>query len=74
MEIITSLGRSSEDAARIRKDIQNIARSSKTLDEAIHKLSEQYDAESLIAGFMFYAMAFTPQIEGRTVFMAPNMN
>ena len=73
MQIIDSFGLTTEDAARIRQDIHDIAKSSETLDAAIRTMREKYDAESMVAGFMFYAAAFTSPSYG-TPFMAPNMN
>lgn len=58
MNITTALGCSDADAARIRKEIQSIARSSKTLEEALAVMGEKYDTESMIAGFLFYALVF----------------
>jgi len=59
MQVINSFGLTPEDVARIRQDIRNIAKSSETLDAAIQKMCEKYEPESMIAGFMFYAGAFT---------------
>ena len=72
MSMIEAFGLKTEDAKRIQQDIKNIADSSKTLEEAIHAMCEKYDAESLIAGGMFLAGAFTSRRE--IVYGAPGRN